>query len=1013
MDDIKELAEEIDRNDFMLAALHHKSARKSASNKLDNYNLDDRVIDAWESCGKSIISLYSACRAVDVAEKNSGACSLVERKIRVCVYERLGTKIRLTNKEKFGGGVSSGDKNSVEVSNSLTNQLVGSIQYNLGYSRLSNEFFGRFLSLDSVDVAPEKDSKTQLQEYCQSVNRQLPSYSLLQEVGPAHSRSFKVRVNALGFHCEGVGLSKRLAELKAAENFIVVQSIKVGRKSKPVNVNKIIDYVSVAKLMQSPPNARRVGLIVEKLKLPAWSISLVGLALTHRSYSSRMPATMLGKSNAVLAFLGANVIEWLTFDMVIRHFSLDELSKAGGIREIVRLLVNQLSISKLYDELLTVDALLLGPGQKALTQATKGEFIQALFGVLFLVKRDALECAKNLIDDIPIFLEYFIHRPLSMELSRDEIVPVKTLFQERCQLLGLRVKFVTDMVLRNQQRIATPSIILESDYIDYPLRIEGDVQLSRIEGGTPNVILESEIALKNKNIFDAILCNEPFPTFESGQNLYVKWAFEHSISLAGNAGEKNGTLRISKLISKNFLGVDLLRGQCFAKFEEFIFCIDKFIGVQADGNKAGLLKYYGYAGRSLVSNSINNLSRTIGCLEAELIKADPLQESHDLQETSAFKSFISEATTYRLKSGGVTFTSLGGVVEEFKLLQRGKANIICRADFSERIIEIDGSHLYLLDILKGVSSSGEAVKIEIDVEDGELCLVVVGFTEEEQEALLLLPAWSELKVILPITSLVVSDSGIKISISSVFTGGIRELSLEFWWQYHFKDPYEVAANDRIASILHDVKNSILGYCFTSAHARNKSSGRERYLLAADASGHLDTAVAGLRFVKSFSEETGSVNISPMKISSFIKSMMSELWSWMPSSVNLIFTPCDSQLEICTDEHRLRSLITNVVKNSVEAMAGSGSIYISYSIEMELEGVEFVVSDVGPGFNGDQLVALESGVPLKTSKSSGHGIGLMAVMLTAKELGGNIVFSNGEDVGAIVKVWVPSIHKFEA
>jgi sensor histidine kinase regulating citrate/malate metabolism len=94
------------------------------------------------------------------------------------------------------------------------------------------------------------------------------------------------------------------------------------------------------------------------------------------------------------------------------------------------------------------------------------------------------------------------------------------------------------------------------------------------------------------------------------------------------------------------------------------------------------------------------------------------------------------------------------------------------------------------------------------------------------------------------------------------------------------------------------------------------------------------------------------------------------------------------------------------------MGGNGSIYISYNIEKELEGIEFIISDTGPGFTNEQLIALESGVSLKTSKDTGQGIGLMAVMLTSKELGGNIAFSNGENSGATVKIWVPSIYSYE-
>lgn len=1012
MDDLRKLIAEIEQNNFMLAALHHKSARKDASNQLKQYNLDDRIIDAWESLGKSVIGLYSACRAVDISEKNSGACSLAERKIKVCVYEQLGKKIKLTNKSRFGRGAATHEKDSSEATNSLTNQLIGSIQYNFGFTRLNVEFIDKLLSLESIDIAPEKDSKTKLQEYCQSIRKKLPTYTLLEEVGPAHSPLFTVQVEALNAQCEGAGPSKRIAELQAAENFIKKHSIRVQRKSKPVNANKKINYISTTKLMPAPINFRKVNLIVEKLKLPSWSSPLVGLALTHRSYSSAKVSSILGKNNSVLAFLGASVIEWIAFDTIIRNFSLDNISKAGGIREIVRVLVNERSISTIYEELLTRDALLLGHGEKELTQGTKCEFVQALFGVMFLIEQRDIEHAEALINDVPIFVNHFVTKPKSMNLSRDEVAPVKSVFQEKCQLLGLKVKFYTNVIVRNQQRSATPNITIESDYLNSMLNIRGDTQLSNNNQGKPNVALESELAQKNRNIFDLVLPNNSATAFAPSQDYLVKWVVEHSISLASNVGGKRESIRLLKLINKNFLGVKFFKHIAFTEFERFIGLIRKFVDLDCHSNKSGLLKYYGHAGRSLTSSKNGNLSRVIADLELELSEADPLRELQDIRNSNAFKNLIYEATISRLKGGDVTVTSVGEIVEEFKLLRRGGANIICKADPLTEVFEVDGAHLCLLDIFKALDTKDDAIIFEFDIAHGELCIVIKGVERKERQTVLLSPFFGDLKIALGITKIDSCEDSLKISIGSIATGAARKTSLELWWQYFFKEPYEAAANDRIASILHDVKNSILGYCFTSEYARNKSMGRERYLLAADASGHLDKAKAALNVVKNISNETGSAIASRVKISVLIKTLISELWSWLPSSVNLIFSPCDSSIEIYTDELRLRALISNLVKNSVEAMTGGGSVYILYSIEEELEGIEFIISDVGPGFTEEQLISLDNGVPLKTSKKTGHGIGLMAVLLTAKELGGSIAFSNGEISGASVRVWVPSIHNNE-
>jgi len=882
------------------------------------------------------------------------------------------------------------------------------MQHKRGYADLDENFIQRYALIESIDVTPEKDSKTVLQEYCQGIGKQLPKYTLIEHTGPAHARTFKSRVDALHIYCEGTGTSKRAAELQAAEKLIKNKRITLSNQKKLAKANIEIDYISMAKLMPLPSNHRKIALVTDKLKLPACSLPLVGLALTHRSHKGKTNCS-LGKDNSVLAFLGASVIEWIAFDTIIKNLSLDELSKAGGIREIVRTLVNASSISKIYDELLSQDDLLLGPGEKNLTHAAKSEFIQALFGVAFLAREANIENAQCLINDVPIFLDHFKNKPKQIDLSRDEIAPIKSVFQEKCQLLGINVKFRTNVLFRNKQRIAKPSIILESEHLTHALDIQGETQTSRMDNGKATSALESDIAQKYKNIFDQVFFSPPLPLDDKNEQ-YIKWIFEHTIKLAGQAGDKIGTLRVSKLLNKNLLGTKFLDFYKFEAFENSINFINELVDLQDNINKSALLKYYGHAGRDATSEKTNSLSQTLSHLETELAETDPLQEPYDLRDTYAFKRLISEATAYRLKSGEIICTTLGEIVEELTLLQRGKTNIFFQADPHEEIIEIDGAHLCLLHTLISAARQEKAVSIQISVVNEELCLAVNGFTPENQEAMFVSPLWGTLKALLPITNITTHASSVDICITSVNRKLSRKLSLEFWWQYHFRDPYELASNDRIASVLHDVKNSLLGFCFTSEYARSKSSGRERYLLAADAIGHIDTAMTALRVVKSLTKDTGTANISPIKISVFIKSLISELWSWIPNSVNLVFSPCDSLLEISTDEHRLRSLISNVVKNSVEAMNETGTIYISYKIEVELEGIEFIISDTGPGFSKEQLISLESGTPLKTSKKDGHGIGLMAVMLIAKQLGGNIVFWNGDTAGARVKIWTPSIHK---
>ncbi|MBT8038285.1 MAG: ribonuclease III [Verrucomicrobiae bacterium] len=72
--------------------------------------------------------------------------------------------------------------------------------------------------IDQVEESPqEKNPKGQLQEALQALAPESPFYEVIEESGPDHDKSFRVRVmwRALGLG-EGVGKNKKDAEIKAA-----------------------------------------------------------------------------------------------------------------------------------------------------------------------------------------------------------------------------------------------------------------------------------------------------------------------------------------------------------------------------------------------------------------------------------------------------------------------------------------------------------------------------------------------------------------------------------------------------------------------------------------------------------------------------------------------------------------------------------------------------------------------------------------------------------------------------
>ncbi len=100
--------------------------------------------------------------------------------------------------------------------------LLGAVWIDGGYEA-ARAFFHRFLAdqicADQVaGVLQAGNPKGQLQERTQAFDGSVPSYTLVETVGPDHQPQYRIRVSlSTGFSAEAEGASKRVAEAAAAQ----------------------------------------------------------------------------------------------------------------------------------------------------------------------------------------------------------------------------------------------------------------------------------------------------------------------------------------------------------------------------------------------------------------------------------------------------------------------------------------------------------------------------------------------------------------------------------------------------------------------------------------------------------------------------------------------------------------------------------------------------------------------------------------------------------------------------
>ncbi|QHT60878.1 sensor histidine kinase [Paenibacillus lycopersici] len=111
------------------------------------------------------------------------------------------------------------------------------------------------------------------------------------------------------------------------------------------------------------------------------------------------------------------------------------------------------------------------------------------------------------------------------------------------------------------------------------------------------------------------------------------------------------------------------------------------------------------------------------------------------------------------------------------------------------------------------------------------------------------------------------------------------------------------------------------------------------------------------------------------------------------------------LRIMGNSAKLKQAIINLIKNSIEALEGSGLVRV-WAYE-EREQVVIHIADSGSGMDESMIDRL--GEPYLTSKSKGTGLGLMITFRIIEAMRGTIVFTSEKGVGTEATIRFPAVN----
>ena len=136
---------------------------------------------------------------------------------------RVATDIEL-EKHLRHGHMTGGKINHI-LANAME-AILGAIFLESGFEVARKIIIDIWTDLASAEIVAPKDAKTALQEFVQKNGHgDLPVYEFDEPTGASHNPEFKVTVTALGKSATGVGASKKLASLDAAEKLLKTLAI--------------------------------------------------------------------------------------------------------------------------------------------------------------------------------------------------------------------------------------------------------------------------------------------------------------------------------------------------------------------------------------------------------------------------------------------------------------------------------------------------------------------------------------------------------------------------------------------------------------------------------------------------------------------------------------------------------------------------------------------------------------------------------------------------------------------
>ena len=227
-----------------------------------------------------------------------------------------------------------------------------------------------------------------------------------------------------------------------------------------------------------------------------------------------------------------------------------------------------------------------------------------------------------------------------------------------------------------------------------------------------------------------------------------------------------------------------------------------------------------------------------------------------------------------------------------------------------------------------------------------------------------------------------------------------------FWKSHVNGMVEQTLHQAIARTAHDLKSPVSAL---KVLARTSALDDEPRALLEGALHRINQIIHSNLKHHQTPSDSPKKEMETVRPGHLLREAIQEISHFSPSGLRFQLTAenpefFDMKVEIARCD--LASILTNLIKNSAEALHASAYGKIEVSIR-NTSPLTIEIRDNGPGLTADSISMI--GKRQFTTKDQGTGLGLMQATHALRRAGGDLHVSNGAEGGACAVLKIPSSH----